>query len=329
MINRFLKQFIKSNEFGATVTLIVIWGLFAIFLNNVGFNSFRSIKAMLELASVTGILAVPSTLLLISGEFDLSIGSMLALSGLLFAICVTKLGMSLWVAVIVVFAFALLFGFIQGGIVVKTRVPSLIVSLGMLFFLRGITYGVLNTFIGRTDMGGFGAYAGKTVLYQIFAGKLGLVDAPIIWWFCLTIVGMYILNFTTFGNWIFSTGGSNNAARALGVPVNKVKIILFMATSVTAALLGLIQVFKMGSADAMRGLYKEMEVVITVVLGGTLIVGGAGSPLGTLLACITLAVLRQGIFFTNLDFSWYQSALGVVLIIAILINRYAKGFREG
>lgn len=329
MFKNFINQFVKRSEFGAAVSLIIIWSFFAIFLNDNGINSLRSIKSMFDLAAVVGILAMPATLLLISGEFDLSIGSMLAISGLLFAICVTKFGLPLWLSVIIVLAASILFGFIQGGIVVKTKIPSLIVSLGSLFFLRGLTYGILNTFIGRTEIGGFLNYVEGTWWAQIFAGKIGIIQAPVIWWLLLAILCMYILNVTRFGNWIFSSGGSPEAARALGVPVNKVKIILFMATAASAALLGIMQVFKLGGAEAMRGLYKEMEVVITIVLGGTLISGGAGSPLGTFFACITLAVLRQGIFFTDLDFSWYQSALGVVLIIAILINRYAKGIRGG
>ncbi|MCL4416953.1 MAG: ABC transporter permease [Actinobacteria bacterium] len=319
----FGKNLLRRPEFGSVIGLIVLWAFFSITAGKNGFNSVIIFKSILDLSVSIGIIGVVATPHLIAGEFDLSVGSMVGASGMLLALCIVAWGLPLWLSILITFSFALLYGFIQGYIVVKTKIPSLIVTLGGLFFLRGITFGVAQSITKRALIGGVNEHLQTNWLFKLFAGKIfgGIISASAIWWVAVTILAYFILRRTRFGNWIFATGGSEEAARALGVPTNRVKIILFVATAASVALLSVTQVLSLSSADTLRGALKEMEVIITVVIGGTLITGGYGSPIGTFLGCLTLGLLRQGIYMLNISSEWYQAVLGIVLIIAVLINR--------
>lgn len=320
--NGFLKKLVKRPEFGAFMGLIVLWTFFSIAADHNGFNSIIIFKSILDLSVSIGIIGMAATLLIISGEIDLSVGSMVGASGMLLALCIVVWGMPLWLAMIISFSFAISYGFLQGYIVVKTKIPSMIVTLGGLFFLRGITYGVTQSITKRAIIGGVRENLEGTWLFNILAGKIfNIFSASIIWWIAIAFLAYFVLKRTRFGNWIKATGGSESAAKALGVPVNRVKIILFMVTAASVALLSMTQVLSLGSADTLRGSLKEMEVIITIVIGGALITGGYGSPLGTFFGCLTLGLLRQGIYMLGISSEWYQAILGIVLIIAILINR--------
>jgi len=319
---KYLMNITRRPEFGAAVGLVIIYTFFSIAANDNGFNSIIVFRSILDMSVSIGIIGMFATLLLISGEFDLSVGSMVAATSMLIGLCIVEWNMPVWLALVITFIFALIFGALQGFIVVKAKMPSLIVTLGGLFFLRGITYGVSRSIVGRSIIGGINEGLQETFLYKIFAGKIFWnISASVIWWILVAITSYLILKRTKFGNWIFSTGGSEKEARALGVPTDKVRIILFMATAGAAALFSTCQVLSFGSADSMRGTLKEMEVIITVVVGGTLITGGYGSPIGTFLGCLTLGVLRQGIYMIGIAPEWYQAVLGLVLIVAVFINR--------
>ena len=324
------KKFLSRSEFGSLLALTIIWLFFIIFGINSGFNSLRGFNSIINIAANVGVIAVVATLLLISGEFDLSLGSMVAFSGMVLAFCISEWKISLWASLIITFTIAATYGFIQGFIVVKTKIPSLIVTLGGLFFLRGLTIGSSITITGRSTIGGLKTLVGNNWLNKLFVGELfGWIDIIVIWWLVLTIIAGYILHISTYGNWILSIGGSKEASAALGVPVNRVKIILFMATSVSAALLACMQVLDLGSVDCLRGQLKELEVIITAVIGGTLISGGYGSPIGTFFGCLTIGVLKQGIFFLGIQSDWYQAILGLILLIAVAINRVGQRYAKG
>jgi len=320
--SNFFLRLVKRSEFGSVIALAVLWILFSIIGGGRGFNSLIIFKSILDISVSTGIIGVIATLLLISGEFDLSVGSMIGATGFLLALSIVEWGLPLWLALIVIFSFAILYGFLQGLIVVKGRLPSIIVTLGGLFFLRGLTFGISITVANKSIIGAIDSNLQNNWLYYIFAGKFFRVfNVSIIWWIVTAAIAYYILKKTRFGNWIFATGGNEPAARALGVPTDRVKIILFVATSASVALLAALQVLEQGSADTLRGRLKEFEVVITMVIGGTLISGGYGSPIGTFFGALTIGLLRQGIYMIGIPEEWYQAVLGIVLIIAVLINR--------
>ncbi len=318
-------RIVERPEVGAAIGLTVVWSFFAILGGQSGFLTERGVASYLEIATQVGIVSTTVTLLLIAGEFDLSIGSMVGFSGMIIALGTTQAHWPLWVALLVALSFSLAYGYAVGLLVVRVGVPSFIITLAGLFLLRGATIGFSRTIAQQPYIGGVKQAIGNDPLQYLFSGDLiGSLDDGFAWWIGLTVVAAIILTRTRFGNWIFAAGGSASAARASGVPVDRVKIILFMAVAASGTLLAAIQVLSLGSADSFRGQGKEFEAAITAVIGGTSLSGGAGSIIGTAIGALTLGVVRQGLFFAGIDYDWYQSVLGLMLLAAVLINHYAR-----
>lgn len=311
-------------ELGAVTGAILVWILFAILAGDRGFLSIRGAATYLEVAAQVGIVGSAVALLMIAGEFDLSVGSMVGAAGMIVAIGIGEFGWPVWLAVLAAFTFALLVGFISGYIVVKTRLPSFIVTLGMLFILRGLTIGVTRTLTGRTQVPGLNAATEGDPIAAIFTAPIGPFDVSILWWLGIAAIATWVLMRTQFGNWIFGSGGSAVAARNVGVPVARVKIVLFMATAASAALLATIQVLGAGSGDVLRGEQKEFEAIITAVIGGTLLSGGYGSAIGAVFGALTLGITRQGLFFAGISSDWYQAFLGLLLLSAVIVNNWVR-----
>jgi simple sugar transport system permease protein len=259
---------------------------------------------------------------MIAGEFDLSVGSMIGAAGMLLAIPMAEFGWPLWAALLLAFGVALVIGFLNGYLVVKTGLPSFIVTLATLFALRGANIGFTRLITGRTQVSG--VQAEGSFLGALFAGEIAGIPASIFWWLGLGALGTWILLRTTFGNWIFGTGGDPIAARNVGVPVNRVKILLFMATAAAATLLAVLQVLDAGSADVLRGTLFEFQAIIATVIGGVLLTGGYGSVIGPMFGALIFGMVNQGIFFTGVNTDWFQVFLGAMLLIAVIVNNYIR-----
>ncbi|HZP18893.1 MAG TPA: ABC transporter permease [Bauldia sp.] len=318
-------RIVERPEVGAAIGLLALWVAFALIGGDSGFLSGRGIASYLNIAAQVGIVSTTVTLLLIAGEFDLSIGSIVGFCGMIIALGTTQAGWPLWLALLASLAFALAYGFGVGILVVRFGLPSFIITLGGLFLLRGATIGFSRTIAQQPYIGGVKKAIGDDPLQFWFAGSFqDSVDVGFLWWIGLVIVAAVILTKTRFGNWIYAAGGSASAARASGVPVARVKIILFMAVAASGTLLAAVQVLSLGSADSFRGQGKEFEAAITAVIGGTSLSGGTGSIIGTAIGALTLGVVRQGLFFAGVDYDWYQAILGLMLLVAVLINHYAR-----
>ncbi len=325
-------------ETGAVLTtlvaiLVFTWPLWecvgdsqACFAN--GFLTPRGISSWLDVAAQVGILAAAVSLLMIAGEFDLSVGSMIGAAGMVLALGLTEFNLIPVIAIMVAFAFALAVGFMNGWLVTRTRLPSFIVTLGMLFLLRGVTIGITRLLTGRTQVGGLRDLTADDLFVQFFANDFTFgefkIKAAVFWWVIVTAVAAWVLFKTTYGNWIFGTGGNQVAARNVGVPVRGVKISLFMATAASACLLGVNQVLTFGSADVLRGEQKELEAIAASVIGGTLLTGGYGSPIGALFGALTLGMTKVGIPLAGLASDWYFAILGIVLLIAVLLSNLVR-----
>jgi simple sugar transport system permease protein len=151
----------------------------------------------------------------------------------------------------------------------------------------------------------------------------------IVWAIVLMLLGHFLLTRTQFGNWIFASGGDAEAARNSGVPVNKVKILMFMFTAFCATVFATCQVMEFGSAGADRGLLKEFEAIIAVVIGGALLTGGYGSVIGAALGALIFGVVQQGLFFANVESSLFRVFLGVILLFAVILNTYIRRIITG
>jgi len=320
----FLSVLLARPEIGAIIGAVLVWVVFVVWAGDNGFLTLNGTATYLEVAAQVGIVASAVALLMIAGEFDLSVGSVIGAAGMVVAVSIGVLGLPVWLSVLLAFAFALVIGFLNGYLVVKTRLPSFIVTLGMLFILRGLTIGITRAITGRTQVGGLAGPVEQDPIAWIFTAEFGPFPISILWWIGLALLATFILLRTSFGNWIFGVGGSAIAARNVGVPVSRVKIILFMGTAASAALLAVIQVLEAGSGDVLRGSDKEFEAIITAVIGGTLLTGGYGSAIGAVFGALTLGMTRQGIVFAGIPGDWYLAFLGVLLLAAVIVNNYIR-----
>ena len=315
------KSLATRPELAAVAGSILVFLFFATVASDSGFLSSEGTASYLQVAAQVGIVGVPVAVLMIAGEFDLSVGSMVGAAGMIIAISMEQYGLPLLVAILLAFAFAALVGLVNGFIVVRTGLPSFIVTLGMLFALRGATIGVSRLLTDRTSVnlditGGF--------LHSVFAGTIGPFSVSILWWVGLAVVATWVLQRTVFGNWIFGTGGDASAARSVGVPVAKVKITCFVATAMSASLLATIQVLDAGSADVLRGQLLELQAIAAAVIGGVLLTGGYGSVVGALFGALIFGMVQQGIFFTGVDTDWFQLFFGVMVLVAVLFNNLIR-----
>src|SRR5437763_5566425 len=231
-------------DIGAFVGAIAVFFAFAYFARAVNWIGDPAIAAgWTDQAAQYGIIAVPVALLMIGGEFDLSAGVMIGSSGLLLGYLVTHAHMNIWPAIVVVLVFGLVVGCVNGITVVRTRLPSFIVTLATFFVLQGVNSAGTLKLTGTTAIQNIDSGSGFNSAHRFFAPELTHYGfkVKVVWWIGLTIVGAWVLAKTRFGNWIFSAGGDPNAARNVGVPVSRTKIALFMMTSGVAALMGTIE----------------------------------------------------------------------------------------
>ncbi|WP_445502091.1 ABC transporter permease [Microvirga sp. G4-2] len=343
-----LTKIMRRPELGALAGLILV-AIFFASTADASMFTLAGIMNILSPASQLGILAIAAALLMIDGEFDLSIGSMVAFTGLVFGSFVTLTGWPLLLAIAATFVVAAILGGLNGQLVIRTRLPSFIVTLAFLFILRGLSLvGLKWATGGSTQMRGIGAQANEDVVREIFSGTAleGLfswlaahdliakfpngtptvtgVPVSILWFIGFALVATWILLRTRAGNWIFAAGGDANAARNSGVPVDRVKTGLFMLTACAAALVAILTVLDAGSTDARRGFQKEFEAIIAAVIGGCLLTGGYGSAIGAFFGAIIFGMVSIGLTYTRFDSDWFQVFLGAMLLLAVLFNNYIR-----
>jgi simple sugar transport system permease protein len=338
----------RRPELGAAAGLILVTIYFLATADPAMFT-LAGIMNILAPAAQLGILAIAAALLMIGGEFDLSIGSMVAFAGLIFGALVVNTGLSLPLAILLTFVAAALIGAVNGQIVIRSKLPSFIVTLASLFILRGLSLvGLKWATGGSTQLRGIGQEAGHDFVREIFSGvafqgffawlaahdviakfptgipMVSGVPVSILWFVAFALVATWVLLRTRLGNWIFASGGDANAARNSGVPVNRVKTSLFMLTACAAALVAILTVLDAGSTDARRGFQKEFEAIIAAVIGGCLLTGGYGSAIGAFFGAIIFGMVSIGLTYTRFDSDWFQVFLGAMLLLAVLFNNFIR-----
>jgi simple sugar transport system permease protein len=316
-------------ELGAVAGLVLVWLFFAIYARSNHFTSVATAQGYTQVAAQFAIMAVPVSLLMIAGEFDLSIGGIVGATSLTTAVAYNNYLDSFWVCALLALALAVVIGVFNGLMVHYTRLPSFIVTLGTQFILFGLNVGLTLHFTGRTQIGGIDKATGFGTAKRFFYSDIDGWDSAIVWALLVAAIGTYVLLGTRFGNWIFGVGGNQEAARSLGVPIRRVKVLLYVATAVSAWIVGMLQLSSLGSTDTTRGTLYEFTVIICVVIGGTLLTGGYGSAFGALLGALIYGVLSVGIVAAQIDSSWYKAVLGAMLIIACLVNNSIRSRAAG
>ena len=322
-----LRRFLVRPETGAVAGSIAVWIFFAIVAGSSGFVSSRGASSYLSVSAELAILAVPVALLMIGGEFDLSVGSTVGATGMTIAILSTQYGLNIWVSIVVALIFAVLIGMMNGYLVMRTRLPSFIVTLGTSYILYGVTAGLTVGLTGLTVVSGVDQAPGYSAAHAIFATALGggqQFPIEIIWALALVVLATWLLVGTSFGNWVFGVGGDANAARNVGVPVTRVKILLFVGTAVASCLLAIIQVVSFTNADVQRGQNSEFVAIVAAVVGGVLLTGGYGSAIGAMFGALVFGIVEEGIVFAGVDANWYKAVVGIILLLAVLLNSYVR-----
>ena len=322
-------RLLRRPELGALLAAVTVGLFFAVTTDE--FGTLNGMANWTSVAATLGIPAVAVALLMIGGEFDLSAGVMTGSAGLVMGLLATELDMNIWPAIALTFVFAGAVGFINGYMVVRTGLPSFIVTLATFFVLQGVNLGVTKQITGTVRVAGLLEVGGFETAKDIFGGSFSTYDFRIsfLWWIAITILATWILARTRVGNWIFGVGGDAVAARNVGVPVARVKIGLFMGTAMAAALAGIMIATTLSSVQASQGVGEEFSYIIAAVVGGCLLTGGYGSAIGAAIGALIIGMAFIGIQFSGWDTDWRYLFLGVILLIAVLVNNFVRRSAEG
>ena len=343
------RALLNRPELGSIAATILVFIFFGVFAGDSGMFNLDGIMNWSQVAAYLGIIAVGACLLMIAGEFDLSLGSMIGFAGMMLAVPSMFFGWPMWLSMLFAFGGCMALGWLNGYLVMRTKLPSFIVTLAFMFILRGLTIVLSTQFAGSTIVSGVGdKIAADPVTHALFQGTTfrwlftwmahhGMIAVlpggdPVVaglpkvllWWALVACSAGFVLAKTRFGNWIFTVGGDANAAKNVGVPVRRVKISLFVFTAFCACLFAVLQVSDVGSAASDRGLQKEFEAIIAAVIGGALLTGGYGSILGACFGALIFGVVQIGISYTNVNSDWYRVVLGAMLLLAVLFNHYIR-----
>jgi simple sugar transport system permease protein len=311
-----LWAFSRRSEFGALIGAIAVYAFFVVFAGEKFVGAFGT-ASWLNVFAELAIVALPVSLIMIAGDLDLSVGSVIAGSSMTTAIVSGHYGQPAIVGILAGLAFGLVVGFINGYITTKTGLPSFIVTLASLFAVAGLTLGLTRLITGTANVAMRADDTTKALFGDFIDGKFAV---GIFWTALIAIIIGWIQFATKYGNWIYAIGGDIISARAQGIPVAKVKIGLFMASGFGAALVGAMQTITYNGAGVSKGQSFVFNSIIAVVIGGVLLTGGYGSVFGVLLGAFTFAVVNQGIYYTGWEPDWASLIIGVLVLAAVLTN---------
>ncbi len=307
------RQVTRFREFGAVIGFSLVFLAFSVITPR-SFLSLQNLGSIMTMASQLGIMAVGMSFLMISGEFDLSVGSVYALFPIIMAFLV-RVGLNPIPALLVGLIAAAIVGLCNGLITLNAEIPSFITTMGMMMFIRGVIFAVT---------GGF------PVLYKAHPiGLLRILNSnwgsstfrtSILWFLFFVLLFSFILNRTAYGNRVQATGGNRKTAGALGIDWKKTKIANFMLCSIIAGYSGIINMSRFKTVEAELGEGMELEAIAIAVIGGNLLTGGYGSILGTLVGAILMGVIRSGLILVGAPAFWYRAFIGLILIAAVVVN---------
>ncbi|MFC3325615.1 ABC transporter permease [Mesorhizobium cantuariense] len=310
------KAFFRSPAAGALMGFVAVFILFSIFGYSRNFLSVAGITTWVNFASLIGMIAIPVGFLMIAGELDISTGAVLPAATMTVAIICEHYQMPEVIGVAAALAIGALIGFINGFIVTRTRVPSFIVTLATLFAVAGLTLFLSIFFINNTNSFHHPPEWAKS----LFGGKVYGFNSSVFWWAGLIAAFAFFLHYSPKGSWVFALGGDQESARNAGIPVARLKIALFMLCSTSAAFAGVLQVMTFSSATSQANFGLIFNTIISVVVGGVLLTGGFGTVMGIVFGVLTLSIVTQAIGFTEIDRNLSFLIIGVMLLIAVLLN---------
>ena len=317
-----LRRLLGRPELGALLGAVAVFVFFAVVAD--AFLQTASFSTVLYASSTFGIMAVGVSLLMIGGEFDLSAGVMVTSAALIAALSAYQLTLNVWAGVAISLVLTLALGMVNGLLYNWTKLPSFIITLAMFFMLAGLNLGVTKALTGNVASDSVRDMDGFDTARKIFASDVTVLDVPVkitvFWWLLFVAVATWILLRTRIGNWIFAVGGSADSARAVGVPVARVKIGLFMGVAFCAWFSGMHLVFAFATVQSGEGVGNEFLYIICAVIGGCLLTGGYGSAIGAAIGAFIFGMTNKGIVYAEWNPDWFRFFLGAMLLIATVVN---------
>lgn len=315
-----LSRALKAPEFGVVVAAVVVWLLFALFGGANGFTSLPSTATWLNTAAALGIIAIPVGMLMIAGEFDLSIGSMVGAGSITTGLICGHLGLPLGVALLVALVIALVVGVVNGILVTQTEIPSFVVTLAMNLVVAGAALVICQLVTNTTSV----TVNVEGGLASLFTTTFGGFRISILWFLVVALVSAWILAYTRMGSWIRATGHDTENARRAGVRTTRLTIVLFVCTALAGTLVGVMQAAQYSTGDPTVGQGYVFEAPIVVVIGGVLLHGGYGTVTGIVAGTVLYGVISAGLFYTGWDSNLAQVLIGVLMVVAVLVNHALK-----
>ena len=316
VLKKLLKIYMEKPEVASVLLLVVLTILFQFRSHGVFLNA-DNIRGVMGILPEVGLVAIGVTILMICGEFDLSVGSVFALMPMSVAIMLNH-GVPFWPAVLVGLLIAAAVGLANGIITIRFSIPSFITTLGMLFLARSLTVVI---------SGGFPPLLPGDIpsgVFTQFVGPGGLFRMSFLWFLAIAVLAAAMMSLTNLGTWIKATGGFQEAAASMGIPVSRVKILCFMLCSMLAGFAGLIQVLRIGSPLPSIGEGLELQAVAAAVIGGAALAGGIGTVIGAIAGALLIRVIDNGLVLAQVDANWFQFAVGGLLILAVIGNSWLR-----
>ena len=323
-----LRRLLVRPEIGSLLGAVVIFAFF--FATAESFRKPESLANILYFSSTLGLMAVAVALLMIGGEFDLSAGVAVTTSSLTAAMLTYQLTLNVWVGVLGALVVALGIGFLNGYLVVKTRIPSFLVTLGTFLMLQGLNLAVTKLVTGAVATDDISDMDGFTAAQKVFASEWDIggvtVRITVVWWVLAVAFATWQLTRTRAGNWILAAGGNAESARAVGVPVDRVKIGLFTGVGFMAWFTGMHLLFSFDTVQSGEGIGNEFLYIIAAVIGGVLLTGGHGTAVGSAIGALIFGMTNAGIVLSGWNPDWFEFFLGIMLLLATVMNAWVRTY---
>lgn len=309
------------NPAAPSVLSLVVATAFYVVAGGADIYALGAAASWLNFAANLGIVALPVGLLMIAGEIDISFGAMIPAGAIATALLSGTYGLPIWVGILGALSLGVLVGLVNGLLATRTRVPSLLITLGTLTIMQGVVLWSAMRLAGNASIPLTSPDWAKYVFGQLLWNSHQVI---ILWWLVLTAVFAFVLHKTSYGNWIFALGGDRVSARNAGVRTDRVTISLFVMSAVAASFVGMCGAIQFNTTQVSGGMSYIFNVIASVVVGGVLLTGGFGSVMGIFLGTLTFAIVNKGISFTRIDPNWANFVIGVTLVLAMLMNEHFR-----
>lgn len=324
------KSILRRPEFASLLGAVAIFILFMSVAP--AFRSLEALSTVLYASSTLGIVALAVGMLMIGDEFDLSSGVAVTTAALAATMLNYNLHLNSWVGAVLSLGIALGIGALNGFLVTRTGIPSFLITLAAFLMLQGLNLAITKLVTGQVATPSIADMEGFASARVFFAGSVEIfgvnVRVTVFWWLLFVALASFLLLKTRFGNWVFAVGGDQESARAVGVPVRRVKITLFMFVGFAAWFVGMHNLFAFDSIQAGQGVGNEFLYIIAAVIGGCALTGGRGTAVGTAIGALIFGMTNQGIVYAGWNPDWFKFFLGAMLLFAVFTNTSFSNFQK-